>query len=140
MNVGQSLSMTPGGRQCCRKHTACVRSHVRRAQLFATLWTEAHQAPLSMGFSRQEYWSRLPFPSPGCLPNPEIEPTSPAWQADFYCSCRLGSPEDGEPVIQVGACVLFPCTEGNPLSLSSGWKGLSSGSCVLSLLSFTVEF
>ena len=42
-----------------------------------TLWTVAHQAPLSMGFSRQEYWSGLPFPSPGDLPDPGIEPGSP---------------------------------------------------------------
>ena len=50
--------------------------------LFATLWTVASQAPPSMGFSRQEYWSGLPFPSPGDLPNPRIEPGSPALQAD----------------------------------------------------------
>ena len=48
----------------------------------ATPWTVAHQAPLSMGFSRQEYWSGLPFPSPGDLPNPGIEPRSPILQAD----------------------------------------------------------
>ena len=42
----------------------------------------AHQAPLSLGFSRQEYWSGLPFPSPGRLPDPGIEPESPALQAD----------------------------------------------------------
>ena len=47
-----------------------------------TLWTVARQAPLSMGFSRQEYWSGLPFPSPGDLSSPGIEPTSPAFQAD----------------------------------------------------------
>ena len=51
-------------------------------QLFATPWTVVYQAPLSMGFSRQEYWSRLPFPSPGDLPNPEIKPGSPALQVD----------------------------------------------------------
>ena len=51
-------------------------------QLFATPWTVAYQAPLSVGFSRQEYWSGLPFPSPGDLPNPGIEPGSPALQAD----------------------------------------------------------
>ena len=45
-----------------------------RGPLFATPWTEAHQPPLSMGFSRQEYCSGLPFPSPGNLPNPEIKP------------------------------------------------------------------
>ena len=50
--------------------------------LFATPWTGAHQAPLSMGFSRQEYWSGLPFPSPGDFPNPEIESRSPELQAD----------------------------------------------------------
>ena len=56
----------------------CVLSHV---QLVATLWTAALQAPLSMGFSRQEYWSRLPFPAPGELPNPGIEPASLASSA-----------------------------------------------------------
>ena len=54
-------------------------SHV---QLFATPWTVAYQAPPSMEFSRQEYWSGLPFPSPGDLPNPGIKPGSPALQAD----------------------------------------------------------
>ena len=48
----------------------------------ATPWTVAHQAPLSMGFSTQEYWSRLPFPSPADLPNPGTKPRSPALQAD----------------------------------------------------------
>ena len=47
-----------------------------RVQLFATPWTVAYQAPLSMGFSRQQYWSGLPFPSPGDLPDPGIEPGS----------------------------------------------------------------
>ena len=49
-----------------------------RVRLFATPWTIAYQAPLSMGFSGQEYWSGLPFPSPGDLPNPGIEARSPA--------------------------------------------------------------
>ena len=48
-----------------------------RAQLFVTLWTVARQASLPMGFSRQEYWSGLPFPSPGDLPHPGIKPRSP---------------------------------------------------------------
>ena len=47
-----------------------------------TPWTVAHQAPLSMGFSRPPYWSELPFPSPGDLPDPGIEPGSPALRAD----------------------------------------------------------
>ena len=49
-----------------------------------TPWTVAFQAPLFMGFFRQEYWSGLPFPSPGDLPNPGIKPTSPALQADSF--------------------------------------------------------
>ena len=57
-----------------------------RVQLFATPWTVVYQAPLSMGFSRQEYWSGLPFPSPGDLPNPEIELESPTLQADALTS------------------------------------------------------
>ena len=53
-----------------------------RVRLFATPWTVACQVPRSMGFSRQGYWSGLPFPSPGDLPDPGIEPTSPVMQAD----------------------------------------------------------
>ena len=54
--------------------------------IFMQNWTIAHQAPLSMGFPRQEYWSGLSFPSPGNLPDPEIEPGSPALQADSLLS------------------------------------------------------
>ena len=54
----------------------CVLSRFSHIRLFATLWTIAHQAPLSMGFSRQEYWSGLPCPPPGSLPNPGMEPRS----------------------------------------------------------------
>ena len=57
-----------------------------RVQLFATPWTVAYQAPQSMEFSRQEYWSGLPFPSPGDLPDPGIEPGSPTFQADALTS------------------------------------------------------
>ena len=53
-----------------------------RVRLSMTPWTVAYQAPLSMGFSRQDYWSGLPFLSPGDLPNPGIEPRSPALQTD----------------------------------------------------------
>ena len=63
-------------------------SHV---QLFVTLWTVVHQAPLSMEFSRQDYWSKLPFPSPGDLPDPGIELMSPKLQAD---SLPSESPKD----------------------------------------------
>ena len=57
-----------------------------RVRFFATLWTVAHKDPPSMGFSRQKYWSGLPFPSPGDLPNPGIEPRSPASQAEALTS------------------------------------------------------
>ena len=52
--------------------------------LFAALWTVAHQAPLSMKFSSQEYWNGLPFASPGHLPDPEIEPASLAFADGFF--------------------------------------------------------
>ena len=68
-----------------------------RVRLFETPWTIAHQAPRSMGFSRQEYWSGLLFPSPGDLPNPGIEPcpalaggfftTSTTWEASWRGKC-----------------------------------------------------
>ena len=64
-------------------------SHVR---LFVTPWTTAYQAPPSMGFSRQEYWSELPFPSPGHLPDPGIEPRSTALQTDALTSEPAGKP------------------------------------------------
>ena len=62
--------------------------------LFATPWTVACQTPLSMEFSRQEYWNGLPLPSPGDLPDPGIEPGSPALQADSLSSEPPGKPLD----------------------------------------------
>ena len=70
-----------------------VLSHFSRVRLFATLWTVARQAPLSVGFSRQTYWSGLPCPSPGDLPNPGVEPESPASQADSSLSEPPGKPQ-----------------------------------------------
>ena len=69
---------------------------VSRVRLFATPWTVAYQAPPSMGFSRQEYWSGLPFPSPGDLPNPGIEPVSPALRTDTLPSEPPGKPKEEE--------------------------------------------
>ena len=71
----------------------CVLSHFSHVLLFAVPWTVVCQAPLSMGFSRQEYWSGLPFPFPGNLPNPGIESSSHAWQVDSLPLSHLGSPE-----------------------------------------------
>ena len=67
--------------------SACELSHFSGVQLLVTLWTVARPAPRSMGFSRQEYWSGLPFLSPGDLPDPEVEPmssVSPALAARFF--------------------------------------------------------
>ena len=71
-------------------------SHV---QLLAALWTVAHQAPRSMGFPRQEYWSRLPFPSPGDLPDPGFEPmslVSPALAGRFLTTEPAGKPYESK--------------------------------------------
>ena len=74
------LSLPKGSRQ---------RQQLRVVSDSATQWTAAYQAPLSMGFSRQEYWSELPFPSPEDLPKPGVEPRSPALQADcFLLHCK----------------------------------------------------
>ena len=66
-----------------------------RVQLLVTAWTIAHQAPPFMEFSRQEYWSGLPFPSPGDLPDPGNEPGSPALQADTLPSEPPGKSHKG---------------------------------------------
>ena len=69
-----------------------------RVRLFVIPWTVAYQAPLSMGFSRQEYWSGFPFPSPGDLPNPGIEPRSPVLQSHSLLTELQGKPT---PIIYV---------------------------------------
>ena len=76
-----NLENSPFMLKCWRFPQLKVKS-LGRVRLFATLWTVARQALLSMGFSRQEYWSGFPFPSPADLPNPGIEPRSSALQAD----------------------------------------------------------
>ena len=77
----------------------CVHAHVRalsRVLFFATPWTAAGQVSLSMGFSRQEYWSGLPFPTPRDLPNPGIQPMSlapPALAGRFFTTALPGKPQ-----------------------------------------------
>ena len=68
-----------------------------RVRLFVTLWSVAHQAPLSMGFSRQEHWSGLPCPPPGDLPDPGVKPLFPELQAD-----SLPTEPPGKPHTEVG--------------------------------------
>ena len=72
---------------------------VSRVQLFATPWAVVHQTPLSMEFSRQEYWSGLPCPSLGDLPHPGIKPPSPAaatLQGGFFTTEQMGQPKRGK--------------------------------------------
>ena len=71
----------------------CMLSCFSRVRLFVMLWTVAHQAPPPMGFPRQEYWSGLPFSSPGYLPHPGIEPVSfmsPSLVCGFFTSSTTG--------------------------------------------------
>ena len=91
----------------------CLLSHFSRFPLFVTLWAVAHQAPLSMGFSRQEYWSGLPCPPPGDLPNPGIKPRCAALQVDSLLSEPQWKPKN----TGVGSLSLlwgnFPTQESN---------------------------
>ena len=93
-------------------------THFSHVQLFETLWTVAGQAPLSMGFSRQEYWSGFPCPPPGDLPDRGIEPLSPE-----------------SPALQVDSLPTEP--PGKPLSILSHVKYLCK-SCIL--LHYKVEY
>ena len=88
MTTGKTIALTR------RTFVSKVQTNVSlsRVPLFATPWTVAYQAPLSMEFSRQEYWSELPFPSPGNLPHPGIEAGSPTLQADALPSNPPGKP------------------------------------------------
>ena len=102
--------------------------------LFATLWTVARQVPLAMELSRQEYWSGLPFPPPGYLPDPEIEPRSPSPQAGFLPSEPPGvltSPpsysksdiaEARSPEISYGDNVSLPTTVTSLQGGQQGWQ------------------
>ena len=70
-------------------------SHSSRVLLFVTLWTLAHQAPLSLGSPRQEQWSELPFPSPGDLSDPRIKPAFPALAGEFFTTKPPGKSQLG---------------------------------------------
>ena len=91
-------------RDCIMYMCACVLSHFICVWLYVMLWTVAHQAPLFMEFFRQEYWSGLPCPPPGDLPNPGIEPRSPTLQVD---SLPLALPEKSHDLSEICPNPLF---------------------------------
>ena len=78
----------------------CLFSHV---QLSVILWTVAHQASLSIGFPSQEYWNGLPYPSPGDLPNPGIEPMSPALAGGFFTTSAAWKAPQRKPHNETGS-------------------------------------
>ena len=86
------------------------------------LWTVAHQAPLSMGLSRQEYWSRLPFPSPGDLPDSGIEPRSPTLQADALTSEPSGKAHDSEVMLKILQVRLQQYVNGELPDVQAGFR------------------
>ena len=90
-----------------------------RVRLFATPWAIAYQTPPSMGFSRQEYWSGLPFPFPGDLPSLGIEPTCPALQAD-----SLPLNHQGSPALSCLHRPVGPGGAGSAVFWISGWGDL----------------
>ena len=119
-------------------------SHFSRVWLFATPRTAAHQAPLSLGFSRQEYWNGLPCPPPGDLPHLGIKPKSPALQADslplshwrsppLWYQAQKASPEAGE----TGWCPSRKCSAKNPqfvaLSFEETWYETFAGDSLWSM-------
>ena len=110
--IVQTENQRPG------KSIACVLSHFSRVQLSVTLWTVACQAPLSMGFSWQEYWSGLPCPPPGDLPNPGIEAVylmSPALAGGFFTTSTTWEarqehyliPNSKEICLEKSSCQIF---------------------------------
>ena len=100
----QGLRRTRGAEGGHRKTEKCQVSTAAAQvliciRLFETPWTVAPQAPLSMGFSRQEHWSGLPVPSPGGLPDPGTERASPALKADSFLLSHLGAPISSTQVL-----------------------------------------
>ena len=97
-------------------------SHFSHVRLSVTPWTIAHQAPLSVGFSRQEYWSGLPFPSPEDLPSPGIEPMSPALTGGFFTSAPPGKPFLWLVQFTIITLRLFISTRLKVIPFSSAWN------------------
>ena len=109
---------------CINPGLCAVLSCFSHVWLFVTLWTAPRQASLSMGFSRQDYWSGVPLPSPGDLPDPGIKPPFPAWQAD-----SLPSEPQGKPSVVINNfCFMATwCEELTHLKRPWCWERLRAG-------------
>ena len=110
----------------------CLLSHFSCVHLFATLWTVAHQAPLSMGFSRHEYWSGLPCCPPEDLPNPGIEPvslSSPALAERIFTTSATREAQYCSP-----DCINWFLATSLPLWLVPSWAQYSLGPCTFIFL------
>ena len=90
MSINRSMDKEDMG--CIYNEVLCCCVISKSCLTLATPLTIAHQVPLPMGFPRQEYWSGLPFPSPGDIPDPEIEPKSPALACKFFTTEPPGKP------------------------------------------------
>ena len=100
-----SLRLSSAAMKRCFVTMPCYAQSLSQVQLFATLWTLALQAPLSMGFSRQEHWSRLPFPPPGDLLNPGIEPLSPGLAGRFFTTSTTW---EAQVLVLFVPCIIEP--------------------------------
>ena len=139
-SYSQTVGLVVNGSQsfCCKSMCACMPSHFSHVRLFATLWTVAHQTPLSMGFPRQEYWSGLPFPPPGDLSDPGIKPTSltpPALAVGFFTSRTTWEAHKSMRASEFGfKCKWSKCAHNPPLPfvsemLAGGGQYTSQGLC-----------
>ena len=118
-----SLSMLCLPKDMC----VCMLSHFSRVWLCVTLWTAGHQVPLSMEFSRQEYWSGFSCPPPGDLPGPGIKPRSPTMQADSLLLSHQGSPCKVDSWWQFAVCFREPKTYALRQPRQVGWGGRWEG-------------
>ena len=106
-------------------NSMCVFSHSVMSHSFADPWTVAHQGPLSMEFPRQEYWSGLPFPFPGDLPEPGIKSKCPGWAGRLFTTEPLGKPICNQQKKTTHPAALTPNFAYKNVSLETIWEFMS---------------